>query len=186
MGVTFIKRYRMEIDLRVRQYGPVLPPCGYRLIRWHDSLIEAHAFTKWECFRGEMDASIFPCLGEYEGCLHLMQQTARHPDFLPEATWLLEYIGTGKHQREYCGTIQGIRADSRHGRIQNVGITPPHRGRGLARNLLDISLAGFQQVGLRRVSLLVTAQNQKAVNLYRRYGFHRKKTFFKSIEVVWT
>ena len=34
---------------------------------------------------------------------------------------------------ECCGTIQGIRVAHKYGAIQNVGITPAHRGRGWAR-----------------------------------------------------
>ena len=76
MGVTYYKRYRMEINLRGRMGGVRLPR-GYRLVAWNDSLCGAHAVIKCECFRGELDAGIFPCLGEYDGCSELMEEIAR-------------------------------------------------------------------------------------------------------------
>lgn len=184
MSVTYVKRYRMEINLRGRWFDRIEVPPGYRLIPWDASLLEAHAATKYECFRGEIDANLFSCLGEYEGCFQLMEKMTHKHEFLPEATWLLEFVGEDKCRPEHCGTIQGIRSNSRYGTIQNVGITPCHRGRGLATQLLDVALAGFQQVGLRRVSLNVTAQNESAVALYRHYGFRRVKTLYRSVEVV--
>jgi len=187
VGVTYYKRYRMEINLRGRMGGVRLPR-GYRLVAWNDSLCGAHAVIKCECFRGELDAGIFPCLGEYDGCSDLMEEIASGSSFIPEATWLVEYLGEDDDRREKCGTIQGLRVNSRYGAIQNLGITPSHRGRGLATGLLDAALIGFQQGGLRRVALEVTAQNTTAVRLYRQYGFRRTKTLYKSVEtpeLVW-
>ena len=44
------------------------------------------------------------------------------------------------------------------------------------------SLAGFKSAGVERVFLEVTAQNDSAVRLYQRIGFHSVKTVYKAIE----
>ena len=44
---------------------------------------------------------------------------------------------------------------------------------------------GFQQVGIRKVALEVTAENKAATRLYERCGFRRIKTLYKPVEVVW-
>jgi ribosomal protein S18 acetylase RimI-like enzyme len=81
--------------------------------------------------------------------------------------------------------VQGIRDERGAGAIQNLGITPPHRGRGLGTGLLRRALAGFRQVGLQRATLEVTAQNSGALRLYHRLGFRTVKIVYKAAEVVY-
>ena len=115
MSVTYFKRFRMEIDLRDQPTGPILLPTGYRLIAWQPDWLPEHAEAKYHSFRHEIDADVFSCLSELDGCHRLMQEIALKEGFLPEATWLAAY--EAGHDIEYCGTIQGIRATHRHGAI---------------------------------------------------------------------
>jgi ribosomal protein S18 acetylase RimI-like enzyme len=186
MSVSYFKRYRMEIDLRGRALGPVLLPPGYRLVPWRDDSLAEHAEAKYQSFRDEIDADVFTCLGELTGCYRLMEEISQREGFLPEATWLAAYTGAGGRSLEYCGTIQGIRASHKYGGIQNVGVTPIHRGRGIGTALVAAALVGFQQAGLPRAYLEVTAQNDRAVRLYKRLGFRRTKTLFKAVEMVYS
>lgn len=183
MSLTYFKRYRMECDLRRRPVELRLPE-GYRLVAWSSTLTARHAEAKLESFRGEIDSQVFPCLAERDGCRRLMREISHRPGFLPEATWLMEYLGVpGK--AEDCGTIQGIRATPRYGGIQNVGVLAEHRGRGIGSALVNAALLGFQQIGLRRAYLEVTAQNSSAIELYERLGFRRAKTLYKAVEVAY-
>jgi hypothetical protein len=170
----------MEIDLTsVDSREPPLP-VGYHLAAWDPGLLPAHAESKYLSFRTEIDANVFPCLGEYDGCVRLMQEISRKDGFLPEATWLaINDEGPG----EFCGTVQGIRDRSGLGAIQNLGIVPEHRGRGLGSALMMKALNGFRRAGLRRAYLEVTAQNDGAIKLYRRLGFAKARTVYKAIEV---
>lgn len=214
MGLTYFKRYRMEFDLG-RGDAP-LPelPAGYRIVPWSDRLSSAHAQAIHRSFRTEVDANVFPCLASSRGCLRLMDELARRPNFLPEATWLIAFRPVGEfgwlnHERlgnfrtsrtiasldgdargvcdadaefEVCGTIQGIE-DRGAGAIQNLGIVPSHRGRGLGEFLMHLSLAGFRRLGLRKAALEVTASNEGAMRLYRRLGFVKARTLYKAVEV---
>jgi ribosomal protein S18 acetylase RimI-like enzyme len=186
MGVTYFKRFRMEIDLRGRSVTPIHLPVGYRIVPWSEELLADHAEAKFYSFVGSIDSSVFSCLGDLEGCRRLMEEISRKDGFLPEATWLAEYIGAGPHRIEPCGTIQGIRVNRTYGGIQNIGITPLHRGRGLGTALVLAALAGFQQMGLARAYLEVTAQNTRAVELYKRMGFRRSKTLYKAVELAYS
>jgi len=186
MGLTYFKRYRMEIDLPGRQYPWAQLPPGYRFVPWDDSLVGVHAETKYLSFRDEIDANVFPCLGEQPGCQRLMAEIAQKPGFLPEATWLLAHIDEANRRKEYCGTVQGIRDRAGLGAIQNLGIVPAYRGRGLGTCLMIRSLEGFRQAGLCRVHLEVTAENEGAIRLYWRLGFVTVKTVFKVAEVAYS
>ena len=113
MGLTYFKRYRLEIPLTGTLFDcPRLPP-EYSFVAWHRSLLESHAETKYRSFCCEIDANVFPCLGERDGCRRLMDEIARRDSFVEQATWLLAYQPPGHATPEYCGTIQGLR--DRHG-----------------------------------------------------------------------
>jgi GNAT superfamily N-acetyltransferase len=174
MSVTYFKRFKMEIDLRSAPPAPVLPR-GYRWVPWDDSLLALHADTKYHSFHGEIDASVFPSLATPQGCFYLMGEIRRRPGFIPEATWLILCAEGG------CGTVQGVRERSGLGAIQNLGVVPAHRDRGLGSALLLQALHGFRRAGLSRAFLEVTAQNEAAVRLYRRLGFRCRKTIYKAV-----
>jgi hypothetical protein len=190
MDLTYFKRYRMEIDLAGRELAPAQLPPEYQLAPWQPALLEAFAEAKYLSFRGELDANVFTCLGDRDGCRRLMAEIARKPGFLPEATWLLRFQAAGaggaSRQGEVCGTVQGIRDAVGLGAIQNLGIVREHRNCGLGTALMFCALGGFLRAGIRRVYLEVTAQNEGAIRLYRRLGFVTVKTVYKAVEPVYS
>lgn len=175
MRVTYIRRFRMEIDLGQIESVPELPD-GYYWLGWHESLLDIHAQVKYHCFHDQLDAVVFPSLAERHGCYYLMSEIRGKSGFLPEATWLIA------SRDEHCGTVQGVRERTGLGAIQNLGVTPSHRGKGLGEALLLKALWGFRRRGLTRVYLEVTANNDAAVRLYRRVGFQCRKTSYKAVE----
>jgi ribosomal protein S18 acetylase RimI-like enzyme len=176
-SISYFKRFKMEVDLADMPAVPALPD-GYSWAAWTEYLLDSHAEILYCCFREEIDATVFPSLGDRRGCTCLMTEIRRKPGFLPDATWLLA------SPAGYCGTIQGIREHNGMGSIQNLGITVSHRGQGLGTALLLQALHGFRRTGLRRAFLEVTAQNDGAVQLYHRLGFRRRKTIYKAVEVA--
>ena len=183
MGLTYFKRYRMELDLGGGLFSCPELPSGYRLYPWGESLLDSHAETKYRSFRFEIDASVFACFGERDGCRRLMHDIASRASFIPQATWLIGWQPHADDPPEFCGTIQGI-ADRGIGMVQNLGVTPEHRGQGLGTILLYHAASGFRQIGLGKTSLEVTAQNLGAVQLYRRLGFRTVKTTYKASQVA--
>jgi len=176
--IRYFKRYRMALDLA----GPLPPvpplPDGYFWLPWDDSLVAAHARAKHASFCTEIDSQVFPSLATETGCAQLMRAIRLKPGFLPGATWLLAY------GPEYCGTVQGVRERSGAGAIQNLGVAPAHRGRGLGTALLVQALHGFRRAGLPGAILEVTAENTAAVRIYRRLGFRCRKTVYKAVETA--
>lgn len=176
MGVRYYKRFRMEVDLGdIRE--PRALPRGYVWVPWQEAMLDYHAWVKYRCFQNELDSVIFPCLSNHLGCQQLMQEISSRRGFVPEATWL---IGT---ETSFVGTVQGVIDHFSVGMIQNLGVVPEARGKGLGTALLLKALLGFQQAGLRRGMLEVTAENTVAVRLYRRIGFRRARTVYKAVEV---
>jgi len=184
MGLTYFKRYRMEIDLSGRDWNLPPLPLGYDVLPWDFDQIEHHAYAKYASFRGELDSNVFPCLGEFDGCLRLMHEIQAKQGFLSGATWLVSHCEAGDLEMDFCGTVQGIRDRTGFGAIQNLGVVPEHRGLGLGRTLMIYALRGFQAAGLSRAYLEVTSQNDGAVQLYEDLGFRRARTVYKAVEMV--
>ncbi len=186
MGLNYFKRYRMAIDLGGRDLPRPTPPQGYRFLPWDESLSEAHAEAQHLSFRDEIDANVFPCFAELAGCQRLIRELTGKEGFVPEATWLAVYWGFGQKEDECCGTVQGVRDRHGVGSLQNLGITPPHRNRRVGSGLLFQALRGFLWAGVTRVHLEVTAENERAIRLYRRAGFRTFKTVYKAAEVAYS
>lgn len=172
-SVSYFKRYKMEMEL----HSTPLPrlPDEFTFAPWSYELLDTHAEMLFGSFHEEIDSQVFPSLGDRHSSLCLMIEMTRKRGFLPEATWLvLGPVGP-------CGTVQGLRERDGVGSIQNVGILPGWRGRGLGKALLLQALNGFRHAGLGRALLEVTAQNDPAIGLYHRLGFRRCKTIYKAV-----
>jgi ribosomal protein S18 acetylase RimI-like enzyme len=171
--ITYFKRFRMEADQLPAEPPPL--PEDYSWVPWSEGLLEAHADALHASFAGEVDAVVFPSLGDPGGCRTLMSCIVRRSNFLPGATWLLSFRGVA------CGTVQAVR-ERGVGAIQNLGVAADFRGRGLGFLLLSQTLFGFRQAGLARAILEVTSQNERALRLYRRLGFRRTRTLYKAVQ----
>lgn len=173
LAISYFKRFKMEVDLA----GLPMPtwPGGFQPVAWRLDLLETHAEVLCQCFQGGTDAVVFPSLGNLEGCRGLMTEIVRRHAFIPEATWLV--VGPDGP----CGTVQALRERGVLGAIQNVGIVPALRGKGIGQALLLQALAGMYRSGLGRAILEVTASNEAAVRLYGRLGFRRSKVVYKAV-----
>ena len=181
--IVFFKRYRMQFDLRNHLFEDIQTPPNFRLLKWRPSLLRSHAEVKFRSFREELDSNVFPSLGNADGCFKLMRDISGSGNFVPEATWLLSHADPGREFSVSCGTVQGIMDGSDLGLIQNIGVVKSYRGQGLGSLIVRKSLAGFQEVGAKVVSLEVTTQNESAIRLYERLGFKTQKIVYKTVEV---
>jgi ribosomal protein S18 acetylase RimI-like enzyme len=112
-----------------------------------------------------------------------MREIASRSCFAPESTWLCRYTDPATSQNIPVGTIQGLEIDG-WGAIQNLGIIPEHRGKGLGSWLLHRAAEGFRQLGLTRMHLEVTTDNIDAIRLYERLGFRKAQVIYKAAEVL--
>ena len=183
MGLTYFKRFRMEYDLSRSLPESVAVPADYEFLPYRSDLLREHAAAKYRSFRGELDANVFPCLGRRDGCLRLMREISSRAGFVPESTWLCRFLDSQSGRWQPIGTIQGLQIDG-WGAVQNLGIDPLHRGRGLGSILVARAAQGFRLAGLRRMHLEVTTDNTAAIRLYERLGFKRARVVYKACEVA--
>jgi len=186
MGMTYFRRYRMELDLREfrAQWDPeTLAASGYQLFGYDEGLIRDHAQAKYHSFSREIDTDVFPSLGRRDGCLRLMREITARATFVPGSTWLICFYDRPGGRGMPIGTVQGIEQDG-WGAIQNLGVIAEHRGRGLGNLLLNRAAAGFQAAGIDKMHLEVTTANTGAIRLYEKIGFRRAKVVYKASEVL--
>lgn len=136
-----------------------------------------HAEALAQSFADSDDRMLFPILGSKDGCLDLMREIVRRWDFVPEATWLA-YGPSGP-----VGTVQGLKSGST-GMIQNVGVIPQARCKGLGKILLANVINGYATLGIETVQLEVTANNLPAVTLYEAMGFKLSKVSYKPASTI--
>lgn len=85
-----------------------------------------------------------------------------------------------KTGRAFAGFIMSRRAAG-EAEILSVAVAARRKGRGLARALLRLHLGRLAALGVKTVFLEVDENNQPALRLYRRAGFHevgRRKDYY--------
>jgi hypothetical protein len=166
------KRYRMERPTAGITPATVIP--GIEFVPFRPEILAEHAEALAQSFAESDDRMIFPVLSGFAGCLELLLEIARRRDFVHEATWL------ARSPSGPVGTVQGL-WNGATGLVQNVGVVPHMRGRGVGRALLTRATLGYASVGVETIQLEVTAANDAAVNLYQSMGFKRSKVIYKPV-----
>jgi ribosomal protein S18 acetylase RimI-like enzyme len=71
----------------------------------------------------------------------------------------------------WCDVSPKTHATLRHSGVLGMGVAASHRGRGVGSALLQATLAAATSKGIRRIELIVRADNAAAIALYERRGF---------------
>jgi ribosomal protein S18 acetylase RimI-like enzyme len=71
----------------------------------------------------------------------------------------------------WCDIVRNPHEGFRHVGRLGMGLLPDYRGRGLGRQLVARAVGAARQAGIERVELEVFASNERAIALYRAFGF---------------
>jgi len=71
----------------------------------------------------------------------------------------------------WCDVNPKTHVTQRHSGVLGMGVAASHRGRGIGSALLRATLDAAAAQGIRRVELVVRADNAAAIALYERLGF---------------
>ena len=71
----------------------------------------------------------------------------------------------------WCDIVPKTHGTLRHVGALGMGVAAPHRARGIGTALLQATIEGAAARGISRIELLVRADNEHAIALYRRFGF---------------
>ena len=73
-----------------------------------------------------------------------------------------------------AGKIVGVilvGSDGRRGYIYHTAVHPDYRRQGIARRLVEKSLAALEELGIHKVALVVFEKNQKGNDFWEKLGF---------------
>ncbi len=116
--------------------------------------------------------------GDFPGVVHLWELTDMgSPERGDNETTIEESIRIGgnliimeeKDSGRICGT-SWMTYDGRRVHLHHFGIMPECQGKGLSKFLLKESLRFVREKGV-QVKLEVHTTNERAINLYQKYGF---------------
>jgi mycothiol synthase len=158
-GFEHVRTFRhLQIDLDGSPRDPGEPPAGIEIrgIEPESDLRRVHAILV-EAFSQEWGYRVIP----FEEWVGLEVETVSYDPSL----WLLATDGD-----EAVGALSGVVRGDR-GWVDELGVRPPWRGRGIATALLRRVFATFAVRGLARVMLNVDSENSTgAVRLYEGVG----------------
>jgi ribosomal protein S18 acetylase RimI-like enzyme len=77
----------------------------------------------------------------------------------------------GEHVVGWCDVVPKSQETLRHSGTLGMGVAASHRGIGVGAALLRVTLEGAFARGLTRIELVVRADNEPAIGLYRGHGF---------------
>jgi ribosomal protein S18 acetylase RimI-like enzyme len=151
-------------------------PSDLELSRWAPLDYQAAAELVYACYVGHADAEINDQYRSLHGSLRFLHNIVRFPGcglFEPNFSWMLR----DKRSRALVGMVLSSRVAPEVAHITQICIAPAHRGRGLGRILLEQNADSLQRAGLEAATLTVTEGNEKAVKLYKRFGFTLRHRF---------
>lgn len=153
--------------------GKARPPAEgaeWEMQQWEDRFFEPMAELTVSAYRGHVDSRINDQYCSRQGALKFLKNIVVFPGcgmFQPEAS----FVTLARHTGQLAGAILVSQVAARVAHITQVCVRRQLQGCGIGRHLLVRALNHLRQRGYEGVSLSVTAENQPAVRLYRRFGF---------------
>ncbi|HAX43594.1 MAG TPA: hypothetical protein DCY80_13690 [Solibacterales bacterium] len=137
---------------------------------WSMRWMEAAARLIAEVYAGHVDSEINDQYRTVGGSARFVQNIVQYPgcgEFVPRASFVAR-----DGQGMMAGLTLATRVAARTGHIAQICVRGEWRGSGLAYEMLRRTVAGLREAGVEEVSLTVTEENERAVALYERSGFH--------------
>jgi ribosomal protein S18 acetylase RimI-like enzyme len=129
------------------------PPCGWRWAPLDDTLVAPAHAALLEMFKGAPSTTLAPL------------DVFRRGAFLSPPGWHALLDGP-----TIAGLVR-VSASGERGEVRVLGRAPAYRGRGVGPLLVERGLRLLAAAGARAVTLEVAATNERALELYRSFGF---------------
>jgi ribosomal protein S18 acetylase RimI-like enzyme len=149
--------------------------------RWTERRQEEAAHLIGASYRGHVDGLVNDQYRTPAGARRFLYNIVQYPGcgaFFPPACWVAIERRTGG----LCGLSLASRVRPEVGHVTQICVGPAMRGQGVGYELLRRSMESLALAGSTRVSLSVTAANEKAVKMYERMGFGVLREF---LGLVW-
>ncbi len=179
-AVEYLRRYRRDFMVfsmeDMRELSPGHPQSEVRFEPWKHKMQEEAAHLIADAYAGHIDAAINDQYRSTAGARRFLLNIVHYPGcgafFGPGS-----YIAVDDDTGELLGLCLASLVAEDIGHITQICVSPSARHRGLGYGLLRTSLQGLHLHGCRQVSLTVTGDNAEAIQLYKRMGFRRERSF---------
>jgi GNAT superfamily N-acetyltransferase len=177
LGFRPYERFAMERALH-RETGETGLPAGFTISPLEDRHLPRLALVLHETNKGNVDNEIRPGIFDTPPlCLAFLSQIQSGAfGMFNYATSLLAF-----EENEIVGAIFGTYRLSGSGFVAANFVHPAYQGRGLGKALLSVLLDKFREFGTSKVSLCVSADNERARRLYEHNGFAITSRYFEAL-----
>jgi len=152
------------------------PISGLRLERWDDRFFSGCARLIQLAYANHTDGEINDQYRGESGALKFLKNIILLPgcgQFQPQASFVLR----PPHSHELAGIVLTSLVAPRVAHITQICVMPGYQRHGLGRRLMESAMDTLRARGVQKLSLTVTAANERAVRLYENIGFTTIKTF---------
>jgi len=146
-----------------------------KIIPWDSDLISCAAATTTACYLKQPDYEIFEDYHTQSNCENYLRGLLANPGcgvFLPDASFMC-LDGHGNPR----GYVICSRISDGCALIPQIVTHPAWQGRGLGAALMNLCLWKLQVMNFHSLSLVVTVENSRACEWYRRIGFQPRREF---------
>jgi ribosomal protein S18 acetylase RimI-like enzyme len=144
--------------------------------RWTEMDYQPSAQVITAAYRNHVDSEINDQYRTLSGSLRFLNNIVRFPGcgtFDPESSFVAMEKSTGA----LAGVILCSRVRHDVGHVTQICVLPEYRSHGLGKGLLAATLHNLKQRKFSTLSLTVTEDNVRAVELYRHLGFETRRVF---------
>jgi len=154
------------------------PIAGAELCPWEDAYFEPMAELIVASYRGHLDSQINDHYSNTADALRFLKNIVLFPGCgVFQADCSLVAVPAGGGEGPLLGAVLTSQVSRGVGHITQICVRPEWQGRGLGLRLLRAALRRLEAKGCHGASLTVTAENRRAVSLYRGMGFSVIKEF---------
>lgn len=169
-------RLFMRADLPDTRLLPVVATAGkVSWEPWMPAREEESARLLAQAYRDHLDSNINDQYRSVAGARKFLYNIVHYPG-CGRFHWpgSIAAYGTGQ---EMAGLVLASRIAPDTGHITQICVSPEWKGRGLGYELLRRSLIALSEDNYERVTLTVTAENHRAIQLYQNVGFRSIRRF---------
>jgi len=127
-------------------------------------------------YKGTMDEWITGSFGSFRGCRSFIANLFEFPVYgrLQENLSLI----VNDISNQIVAMILVCKSSNLAAHIVQVSVTPEYQSKGIGKFLLNECIMKLKDAGYKSAVLMVTAQNSRACDLYRKFGFESISSFY--------
>ena len=146
----------------------------FRILSWERRFMIPAAEVIYDSYLDSPDYQLCRDYQSRQGCLRFLRNLVDNPGC---GTFSARKSYVVLDQERVCGVLVASQISPDTGMIPQISVRRDCQGRGLGSLLLQIHSQQAKKQGLKRVTLSVSATNQRAYQLYLQLGFQRAKNF---------